>query len=79
MALYIKDDTVSLLAEHLATALSSSKTEAVKRALTDSLAAIEAKIPLAQRLSDAQALADKLGPVTPNFQRSDDADQKWGV
>lgn len=37
MPLYIKDDTVSLLAEQLATALSSSKTEAVKRVLTDKL------------------------------------------
>jgi antitoxin VapB len=79
MPLYIKDDAVSLLAEHLATALSTSKTEAVKRALTDKMAALDAKVPLAQRLSDAQVMADKLGPVNPAYRRSDDADQKWGA
>ena len=80
MPLYIKDQQVADLAEDAVKILGvATKTEAVRFALQAAIAAAKARIPLAQRLAAAQALADAIGPGTPGYDHKRDMDDLWEI
>ena len=78
MALYIKDDTVDDLAvQYMKASGASSKTAAVRKALAQALASVQAKVPLMDKLVAVQTQADKIGPVDPDFDLKTFADDLW--
>lgn len=78
MALYIKDDTVDDLAvRYMKASGASSKTAAVRKALAEALASVQAKVPLMDKLAAVQTQADKIGPVDPDFDLKTFADDLW--
>lgn len=80
MPLYIKDPEVSGLAEDAVKFLgAANKTEAVRMALKAAIAGAKAKIPLAERIKEAQAMIDALGPPNPGYDHKADMDDLWGV
>ncbi|HEV7329197.1 MAG TPA: type II toxin-antitoxin system VapB family antitoxin [Bosea sp. (in: a-proteobacteria)] len=79
MPLYIRDDAVDVLAERVQRATGArTKTEAVKAALEDALARIEAEKPLRQRLARSLALADAMGEAPGDFDMKRFTDEMWG-
>lgn len=79
MPLYIRDDAVDALAERVRRATGArTKTEAVRVALEDTLARIEAKKPLRQRLARSLALADAMGEAPGEFDMKRFTDEMWG-
>ena len=80
MPLYIKDPEVGHLAEDAMKFLgAANKTEAVRMALQAAIANARAKIPMEERIKEAQALADKLGPFNPAYDHKADMDDLWGI
>lgn len=80
MPLYIKDPEVSGLAEDAVKYLGAeNKTEAVRMALKAAIAEARAKIPLAERIKEAQAMIDAMGPSNPDYDHKADMDDLWGV
>ena len=80
MPLYIKDPEVAGLAEDAVKFLgAANKTEAVRMALKAAIAEARSRIPLEERIKEAQALADKLGPFDPTYDHKADMDDLWGV
>jgi antitoxin VapB len=80
MPLYIKDPEVSGLAEDAVKYLgAANKTEAVRQALKAAIAEARAKVPIEERIKEAQALADKLGPYDPTYDHKADMDDLWGM
>lgn len=78
MALYIKDDTVDDLAvRYMKASGASSKTAAVRKALAEALASVQAKVPLMEKIEKLQAQADHIGPVDPEFDLKTFADDLW--
>ena len=76
--LFIKDETINELAvEAMALTGAKNKTEAVRSALQTAIAAAKERIPLHQRLEAAQALANKVGPVDPDYDVKADSDALW--
>ena len=62
MPLYIKDPSVdSLLDEYLAKSGAPTKTEAIKRALSDQIRILDEKGPLVVRIARIQGRAEQLG------------------
>jgi len=79
MPLYIRDDTVDVLAERVQRATGArTKTDAVKTALENELARIEADRPLRQRLARSLALADAMGDAPGDFDMKSFTDEMWG-
>ena len=79
MPLYIRDDTVDVLAEQVKQATGAqSKTEAVRKALLAQLQAAMQKRPLLERIRDIQDMADEIGPVDPDFDMKKFTDDLWG-
>ena len=79
MALYIKDDTVDDLAiQYMKASGANSKTAAVRKALSEALASVQAKVPLMEQLAKVQAQADTIGPVDSDFDLKVFADDLWG-
>lgn len=79
MALYIRDETVDdLVVKYKKATGASSKTEAVRKALTAGLAALTKKTTLAERIAVHQRAADDLGPVDPAFDQKTFSDAAWG-
>ena len=80
MPLYIKDPEVSGLAEDAVKYLgAANKTEAVRQALKAAIAQARAKIPIEERIREAQAIIDALGPPNPDYDHKADMDELWGV
>lgn len=80
MPLYIKDPEVAGLAEDAVKFLgAANKTEAVRQALKAAIAEARSKIPLAERIKEAQAMIDALGPPNPDYDHKADMDDLWGV
>jgi antitoxin VapB len=79
MPLYIKDPDVDKLVDHyLAASGAKTKTEAVRAALLNSIAALETQETLAERVAKAQRKAAEAG-LTPR--ETDDKpfmDELWG-
>ena len=79
MALFIRDAEVDALAEEVRRATHArTKTEAVKQALRAQFAAAKATLPLRERLEQAKALADAMGPGKPDFDMKRYSDEMWG-
>ncbi len=80
MALFIRDDAVDSLVEEAKAALNvSTKKEAVRLALQK----VVDEAPKRKRrrrfdFSKAQALADKIGPIDPDFDMKKFMDDGWG-
>lgn len=80
MPLYIKDQQVNELAEDAVKLLgASNKTEAVRQALQSAIATAKARIPLSERIKEAQAMIDAVGPPNPDYDHKADMDDLWGV
>ena len=80
MPLYIKDPEVSGLAEDAVKYLGApNKTEAVRQALKAAIADAKSRIPLSERIKEAQAMIDALGPPNPDYDHKADMDDLWGV
>ena len=80
MPLYIKDPEVSQLAEDAVKFLhAENKTEAVRMALKAAIAGAKAQVPLEERIKEAQAMIDALGPPNPDYDHKADMDDLWGV
>ena len=78
MALYIKDDTVDDLAmQYMKATGATTKTAAVRKALAEALASVQAKVPLMEKLTAIQTQADQIGPVDPDFDLKTFADDLW--
>ncbi|WP_075222801.1 type II toxin-antitoxin system VapB family antitoxin [Acuticoccus yangtzensis] len=76
--LFIRDETINELAvEAMALTGAKNKTEAVRAALQAAIASAKERVPLHQRLEAAQALADKIGPVDPDYDAKADSDALW--
>ncbi len=79
MPLYIRDDAVDVLAERVQRATGArTKTEAVRAALENELARVEAEMPLRQRLARSLALADAMGDAPGDFDMKRFTDEMWG-
>ena len=80
MPLYIKDPEVAGLAEEAVKYLhAENKTEAVRQALKAAIAEAKAKIPIEERIREAQEMADRLGPYDPTYDHKADMDDLWGM
>lgn len=80
MPLYIKDPEVAGLAEDAVKYLhAANKTEAVRMALKAAIAGAKAQVPLEERIKEAQAMIDALGPPNPDYDHKADMDDLWGV
>jgi antitoxin VapB len=79
MPLYIRDDSVDDLAVKLMKLTgASNKTEAVRDALLARMASVEQKRPLLDRITDAQVIADRIGPVDRDQDLKAFMDEMWG-
>jgi antitoxin VapB len=80
MPLYIKDPEVSGLAEDAVKYLhAANKTEAVRMALKAAIAEARSKIPLEERIREAQDMIDAIGPPNPDYDHKADMDDLWGI
>ncbi len=78
MALYIRDETVDMLAEQLKiTTGAASKTEAVRNALLATLESERAKPTLLESIRELQLAVEDLGPVNPDFDMKKHSDDMW--
>jgi antitoxin VapB len=78
MPLYIRDDEVDALAAELqALTGAPTKTEAVRRALTNEIQRSREKLPLRDRLAGAIAKARALGPRDAEFDMKSFTDEMW--
>lgn len=78
MPLYIKDPDVAEMAEALRKLTSApSKTEAVRQALKSALEAATEKPSRSQGLSEAIAIAQRIGPFDPDFDQKRFFDEMW--
>jgi antitoxin VapB len=78
MPLFIRDETVDALAEQLKRATNApSKKAAVKAALENELKRARRKKPLKDRLAEAMAIADAMGPTDPDFDMKKFTDEMW--
>lgn len=78
MALFIRDPEVDGLAEELKRLTRSvSKTEAVRTALRERVDELRRAQP-GDRLARAKALADAMGPTSPDFDMKRFTDEMWG-
>jgi antitoxin VapB len=79
MPLYIRDDSVDDLAVKLMKLTgASSKTEAVREALLARMVSVEQKRPLLDRITDAQTIAEQIGPVDHTQDLKAFMDEMWG-
>ncbi len=79
MPLYIRDDDVDALAVKLQTIIGApTKTEAVRLALQHEIARNRKATPLRERLVEAKALAQSIGPREPAFDMKAFSDEMWG-
>ncbi|WBU62255.1 type II toxin-antitoxin system VapB family antitoxin [Paracoccus albus] len=77
--LFIRDEAVNALAvEAMRLTGADNKTEAVRSALKAAINAAKDQVPLLERLESARAIADKIGPVNPDYDAKADADAMWG-
>lgn len=68
MPLYIRDDSVDDLANQVMRLTGAkNKTEAVRSALIAQIKMKKAATPLLDKVKEAQRVADKIGPVNPDF------------
>lgn len=78
MPLFIRDDEVDALAEEVQRLTrAKTKTEAVRRALEAQIREARRALPLQERLGQARALADAMGPTNPDFDMKRFTDQLW--
>lgn len=78
MPLYIRDETVSALAEQAQAALgAATKTEAVRIALVRAIEEAAAGKDARLRVARAQALARAMGPTDPAFDPKAFSDEGW--
>lgn len=79
MPLYIKDPEVSGLAEDAVKYLHApNKTEAVRMALKAAIAEARKKVPIEERIREAQEMADKMGPFDPAYDHRAYMRELWG-
>lgn len=79
MPLFIRDPEVDALALEVQQATKApTKTEAVRTALQHELERARQAQPLRERLAKAKALADAIGPGTPDFDMKKYTDEMWG-
>ncbi|TDR89752.1 antitoxin VapB [Enterovirga rhinocerotis] len=79
MALFIRDEAVTALAEEVRRLTHArTKTEVVRQALEARLAEIRQSMPLKERLARSKALADVIGPNDPTFDMKRHSDEMWG-
>lgn len=79
MPLYIRDDDVDALAAKVQAALGArTKTEAVRLALEHELQRQRSKKTFEEKIADALALADRIGPSDPDFNEKEFMDEMWG-
>jgi antitoxin VapB len=79
MPLYIRDNEVDALAAKVQAELGArTKTEAVRIALEHELERQNAKRPFNEKIAEALALADQIGPPNPDFDEKAFMDQMWG-
>ena len=79
MPLFIRDPEVDALALEVQQATKApTKTEAVRKALKNELERVRRARPLRERLANAKALADAMGPGTPDFDMKKYTDEMWG-
>ncbi|SFQ70109.1 antitoxin VapB [Roseivivax halotolerans] len=77
--LFIRDEAVNALAvEAMKLTGAENKTEAVRAALNAAIATAKDQVPLLERLEVARNLADRVGPVDPDYDAKADADAMWG-
>ncbi|WP_442880827.1 type II toxin-antitoxin system VapB family antitoxin [Bosea sp. (in: a-proteobacteria)] len=70
---------MDVLAERVQRATGArTKTEAVRAALENELARVEAEMPLRQRLARSLALADAMGDAPGDFDMKRFTDEMWG-
>ena len=80
MPLYVKGHEVDELATRVQRALGArTKSEAVRTALENELARVQASLPLSRRLEHAKSLAAKIGKPDPDFDMKSFTDEMWGV
>lgn len=80
MPLYVKDDAVDDLAIKYQKAIGArSKTDAVRKALKDALAATHSEKSVLEEIAEIQAEFAALGPVDPNFDQKAVADELWEI
>ena len=78
MALYIRDPEVDALAEAVQKATNApTKTEAVRKALKAELARARTGKTIREKLAEAVALADAMGPSDPDFDMKAFTDEMW--
>lgn len=78
-SLFIRDEAVNALAvEAMKLTGAENKTEAVRIALQAAIRAAKDRVPLMERLEAARELADRIGPVDPDYDAKADADAMWG-
>ena len=78
MALFIRDESVGVLAAELQKALKThSKTEAVRLALQRELARVQQDRPLRERVAKSQAMAQAMGATEKEFDFKVFTDEMW--
>jgi antitoxin VapB len=79
MPLYIRDDAVDELAAKVQAGLGArTKTEAVRVALQHELLRLHAEKSFEEKIAQALALADKIGPPSTDFDEKAFMDEMWG-
>ena len=79
MGLYVRDESVNLLAEKARKTIGArTKTEAVRVALEKLLDEHQPKAPFSERLKTLQARTRALGEPDPSFDRKAYTDEMWG-
>ncbi|GGB09499.1 histidinol dehydrogenase [Brucella endophytica] len=81
MSLYIRDDEVDALARKVLKATKApNKTEAVRRALQNELARVEATIPFRQRIRKLQdEVREIIGPNKVEYDLKKFNDEMWEI
>lgn len=79
MSLVVRDDEVAAMAVELQELLKvPDATEALRQALRHELQRVRAQAPLREKIANARATADAIGPSAPHFQFKPFSDQLWG-
>lgn len=78
MPLFVRDEGVVEMTLELQRILKvRTKTEALRTALQHELDRARAEAPVKQRLAKARAMADAIGPSSPDFDQKAFSDQLW--